>query len=105
MIVNEIAKFENPLHDRWSACEYPSSASRRSSSDCCCCRSAACVIPTSGKGMLLRPYGGKLPAWSRQQRRQDVLGPAQVVGHDRHRGLRVALVEAVDEPRVLRVRP
>ena len=29
MIVNEIAKFENPLHARWRSCLYPSSASRR----------------------------------------------------------------------------
>src|SRR3954467_14105659 len=53
MIVNEIAKFENPLQDRWSAWEYPSSASRRSSSDCCC--GTTSVMPTSGKGTLLRP--------------------------------------------------
>src|SRR5215218_10871738 len=32
MIENEIAKLENPDHDRWSSCLYPSSARRRSSS-------------------------------------------------------------------------
>src|SRR5215218_2495358 len=53
MIVNEIAKFENPLQERCSAWVYPSSASRRSSSDCCC--GATSVMPTSDKGTLLRP--------------------------------------------------
>src|SRR4051794_12519984 len=32
MIENEIAKLENPDHDRLSSCLYPSSAKRRSSS-------------------------------------------------------------------------
>src|SRR3954467_4357413 len=32
MIENEIAKFENPDHDRLRSCLYPSSARRRSSS-------------------------------------------------------------------------
>src|SRR6476620_6361078 len=32
MIENEMAKFENPDHDRFSSCLYPSSARRRSSS-------------------------------------------------------------------------
>src|SRR6185436_16032666 len=55
MIVNEIAKFEKPLHDRCSACEYPSSASLRSSSDCCCGCTVSVMTPTSPKGTLLRP--------------------------------------------------
>src|SRR6476469_3117397 len=33
MMENEIAKLENPDHDRSSSCLYPSSARRRSSSD------------------------------------------------------------------------
>ena len=36
MMENEIAKLENPDHDRLSSCLYPSSASRRSSSFVVC---------------------------------------------------------------------
>src|SRR3954447_17665350 len=52
MIVNEIAKFENELHDRWSACVYPSSASLRSSS---VCWTVSVTARPPLKGTLLRP--------------------------------------------------
>src|SRR3954469_25785042 len=57
MIVKEIAKFEKELHDRWSACVYPSSASLRSSEDCCCGATVSAMtrnLPQKVRSSVLR---------------------------------------------------